>query len=120
MTREIERLLKDHDSTYAHKMTSLENRLDAKADLMMRKLDGILKGNNQENRCCPMEDSRQATNGPGTHCHGEASLRSRTSFGPSHRERPRAAPSMAWTNPTMPEADATSVACLPTGPQVRS
>ena len=87
---------------------------------MMRKLDGILKGNNQENRGCPMEDSRQATNGPRTHCHGEASLRSRTSFGPSHRERPRAAPSMAWTNPTMPEADATSVARLPTGPQVRS
>ena len=39
MTREIERLVKDHDNTYAHTMTSLERRLDAKCDLMMRKLD---------------------------------------------------------------------------------
>ena len=38
MTREIERLLNDHDSTYAHTMTSLEKRLDAKSDLMMRNL----------------------------------------------------------------------------------
>ena len=37
MTREIERLLNDHDITYAHTMTSLEKRLDAKSDLMMRK-----------------------------------------------------------------------------------
>ena len=44
MTREIERLLNDHDSTYAHTMTSLEKRLDAKSDLMMRKLDAILNG----------------------------------------------------------------------------
>ena len=32
MTREIELLLNDHDSTYAHTMTSLEKRLDAKSD----------------------------------------------------------------------------------------
>ena len=44
MTREIERLLIDHDNTYAHTMTSLEKRLDAKSDLMMRKLDEILNG----------------------------------------------------------------------------
>ena len=34
MTGEIERLLNDHDSTYAHTMTSLEKRLDAKSDLI--------------------------------------------------------------------------------------
>ena len=39
MTREIERLLNDHDNTYAHTMTRLEKRLDAKSDLMMRKLE---------------------------------------------------------------------------------
>ena len=39
MVREIERLLNDHDNTYAHTMTSLEKRLDAKSDMMMRKLD---------------------------------------------------------------------------------
>ena len=36
MTREIERLLNDHDNPYAHAMTSLEKRLDAKSDLMTR------------------------------------------------------------------------------------
>ena len=44
MTREIERLLNDHDNTYAQTMTGLERRLDAKSDLMMRKLDAILNG----------------------------------------------------------------------------
>ena len=39
MTRDIERLLNDHDNTYAHTMTSLEKKLDAKSDLMMRKLE---------------------------------------------------------------------------------
>ena len=53
MTREIERLLKDHDNTYAHTMTSLERRLDAKCDLMMRKLDEILIGSNREERSNP-------------------------------------------------------------------
>ena len=42
MTKEIERLLNDHDNTYVHTMTSLEKRLDAKSDLMMLKLDEIL------------------------------------------------------------------------------
>ena len=46
MTREIEQLFYDHDNTYAHTMTSLEKRLDAKPDLLMRKLDGILNGSN--------------------------------------------------------------------------
>ena len=87
---------------------------------MMRKLGEILKDSNQ-NRCCPMEDSRQATNGSGTHRHAEAPPRSSTSFEVNHRERSRAALSSAgWTNPTMPEADATSGARLPTGPQFRS
>ena len=121
MTREIERLLNDHDNTNAHTMTSLEKRLDAKADLMMRKLDEILKGSNQENRCVPMEDSRQATDGSGAHRHVEAPPRLGSSFEPNYRERPRAAPSRGgWGNPTMPEADATSGARLPTGSQVRS
>ena len=50
MTREIERLLSDHDNTYAHTMTSLDTRLDAKSDLMMRKLDEILNVSNREER----------------------------------------------------------------------
>ena len=61
MTREIERLLNDRDKTYAHTMTNLEKRLDAKADLMMRKLDEILSGSNGENRLAPLRDSRRAT-----------------------------------------------------------
>ena len=55
MTREIERLLNDHDNTYAHTMTSLEKRLDAKSDLMMRKIDEILNGSNREERYNPRE-----------------------------------------------------------------
>ena len=121
MTRETERLLNDHGSTYAHTMTSLEKRLEAKADIMMRKHDEILKCSNQENCCGPMEDSLQATNGSGTHCHAEAPSRSKTSFESNHRKRPRASPSRAgWTNPTTSEAGATSGSRLPTGPQVRS
>ena len=65
MTREIERLLNDHDNTYAHTMTSLERRLDAKSDLMMRKLDEILSGSNREERSNPRERSRQANVGYG-------------------------------------------------------
>ena len=48
ITREIEQLLNDRDNTYAHTMTSLEKRLDAKSDLMMRKLDEILNGRSLE------------------------------------------------------------------------
>ena len=53
MIRELEQLLNDHDNTYAQTMTSLEKRLDAKADLMMRKLDELLSSNNQENQSGP-------------------------------------------------------------------
>ena len=60
MTREIERLLNDHDNTYAHTMTSLEKRLDAKSDLMMRKLEAILEGRNWEERSNPRERSRES------------------------------------------------------------
>ena len=60
MSREIKRLLNDHDNTYAHTMTSLEKRLNAKSDLMMRKLDKILNGGNLEERSAPRERSRQA------------------------------------------------------------
>ena len=65
MTREIERLLNDHDNTYAHKMTRLEKKLDAKSDLMMRELDEILNGSNREKRPATREDLRQATDGDG-------------------------------------------------------
>ena len=65
MTREIERLLNNHDNTYAYTMTSLEKRLDVKSDLMMRKLDEILNGSNREGRSAPRERSRQANDGDG-------------------------------------------------------
>ena len=42
MTREIERLLNDHDNTYAQTMTDLKKRLHFKADLMMRNFDELL------------------------------------------------------------------------------
>ena len=41
MTREIKRLLNDHESTCAQAMFNLESRLDAMAELMMRKLDEL-------------------------------------------------------------------------------
>ena len=59
MTREIERLLNDHDNTYAHTITSLEKRLDAKPDLMLRKLVEILNGGDREERSARRERSRQ-------------------------------------------------------------
>ena len=121
MAREIERLLNDHDDTYAHTMTSLEKRLDAKSVLMMRKLDEILNGSNREKRPSPREESRQATDGDGSHSYAGAQPRSRTNFESNHRERPRAAPSRpGWMSPVPPEADATSDTRLPTVPQVRS
>ena len=63
MAREIERLLNDHDNTYAHAVTSLEKRLDTKSDLMMRKLDEILNGSYREKHPAPRVDSRQASDG---------------------------------------------------------
>ena len=119
MTREIERLLNDHDSTYAHTMTSLEKKLDAKSDLMMRKLDAILNGSNWEERSNPRERSRHANDGDGTGSYARAQQSSRTNYEPRNRERPRAAPSRpGWTNPVPPEADATPETRLPTVPQV--
>ena len=121
MTREIERLLNDHDNTYAHTMISMEKRLDAKSELMMRKQDEILNGSNREKRPAPREDLRQAIDGDGARSCAGAQPRSRVNFESNHRERPRAAPSRpGWTNPVPPEADATSVTQLPTMPQVRS
>ena len=108
MTREIERLLNDHDSTYAHTMTSLEKRLDAKSDLMMRKLDAILNGSNWQERSNPRERSRHANDGNGTGSNARAQQSSRTNYELRNKERPRAAPSRpGWTNPVPPEADAT-------------
>ena len=121
MTREIERLLNDHDNTYAHTMTSLERRLDAKSDLMMRKLDEILNGSNRGEHSAPRERSRQANDGDGVRSYAEAQQSSRTNYESKHKERPRAAPSRpGWTNPVAPEADATPETSLPTVPQVRS
>ena len=121
MTREIERLLNDHDSTYAHTMTSLEKRLDAKSDLMMRKLDAILNGSNWQERSNQRERSRHANDGDGTGSNARAQQSSRTNYEPRNKERPRAAPSRpGWTNPVPPEEDATPETRLPTVPQVSS
>ena len=121
MTRETERLLNDHDSTYAHTMTSLEKRLDAKYDLMMRKLDAILNGINWLERSNPRERSRHANDADGTDSNTRAQQGSRTNYEPRNKERPRSAPSRpGWTNPVPPEADATPETRLPTVPQVSS
>ena len=121
MTREIERLLNDHDSTYAHTMTSLEKRLDAKSDLMMRKLDAILNGSSWQEHSNPRERSHHASDGDGTGSNARAQQGSRTNYEPRNKERPRAAPSRpGWTNPVPPEADANPETRLPTVPQVSS
>ena len=121
MTKEIERLLNDHDSTYAHTMTSLEKRLDAKSDLMMRKLDAILNGSNWQERSNQRERSRHANDGDGTGSNARAQQSSRTNYEPRNKERPRAAPSRpGWTNPVPPEADATPETRLQAVPQVSS
>ena len=121
MTKEIERLLNDHDGTYAHTMTSLEKRLDAKSDLMMRKLDAILNGSNWQERSNQRERSRHAIDGDGTGSNARAQQSSRTNYEPRNKERPRAAPSRpGWTNQIPPEADATPETRLPTVPQVSS
>ena len=121
MTREIERLFNDQDSTYAHTMTSLEKRLDAKSDLMMRKLDAILNGSNWQERFNQRERSRHANDGDGTGSNARAQQSSRTNYEPRNKERPMAAPSRSgWTNPVPPEADATTETRLPTVPQVSS
>ena len=119
LTREIERLLNDHDNTYVHTMAS--KWLDAKSDLMMRKLDEILSGGNREERSAPRERSRQENDGDGARSYAGAQQCSRTNYESNHRERARAAPSMpGWINPAPPEADATPETRLPTVPRVRS
>ena len=121
MAREIERLLNDHDNTYAHTMTSLGKRLDAKSDLMMRKLDEILNGSSRKERSNPRERSRQANDGDGAGNYAGAQQNSRTNYESRNRERPRAAASRpGWTNPVPPEMDALPETRLPTVPQVRS
>ena len=121
MTREIERLLNDHDNTYADTMTSLEKRLDAKSDLMMQKLDEILNGSRREERSNPRERSSQANDGGGAGSYAGARQSSRTNYESRNRERPRAAPSRpVWTSPVPSEADATPETRSPTVPKVRS
>ena len=107
ITREIERLFNDHDNTYAHRLTNLEKRIDAKAH---RKLDEILSGSNRENRPASMGDSVKASDESGVQICARTQPRSRTRFEPDHRERPRSAPSRSgWTDPVPPEADATFI-----------
>ena len=121
MTREIERLLNDHDNTYAQTMTGLEKRLDAKSDLMMRKLDAILNGSSWQEHSNSRERSRHANVGDGTGNSARAQQGSRTNYEHRNKERPRAAPQRpGWTNPVPPEADATPGTRLPTVPQVSS
>ena len=121
MTREIERLLNYHDNTYAHTTTSLEERLDAKSDLMMRKLDEILNGSNREERSNPRNRTGQASDEDGARSHAGAHQSSKSNYESRNRERPRAAPSRPGrTNPVLPEADATPATRLPTLPQVSS
>ena len=120
MAREIERLLNDHDNTYAHTMTSLEKKLDAKSDLMMRKLDEILNGSSRKERFNPRERSRQANDGDGAGNYAGAQQNSRTNYESRNRERPRAAASRpGWTNPVPPVMVALPETRLPTVPQVR-
>ena len=121
MTREIEQLLNDHDNTYAQTMTGLEKRLDAKSDLMMRKLDAILNGSSWQEHSNSRERSCHATVGDGTSNSARAQQGSRTNYEHRNKERPRAAPQRpGWTNPVPPEADATPETRLPTVPQVSS
>ena len=93
MAREIERLLNDHDNTYAHTMTSLEKRLNVKSELMMRKLVEILNGSSREERSNPRERSRQANDGDGAGDYAGAQQNSRANYESRNRERPRAASS---------------------------
>ena len=78
MTREIDRLLNDHDNTYAQTMTGLEKRLDAKSDLMMRKLDAILNGSSWQEHSNSRERSRHANVGDDTGYSARAQQGSRT------------------------------------------
>ena len=80
MTREIERLLIDHDNTYAHTMTRLEKRLDVKSDLMMRKLDEILSESNREEDFATRERTRQANDAVGARSYAGAQPCSRTNY----------------------------------------
>ena len=96
MTREIERLLNDLDSTYAHTMTSLEKRLDAKSDLMMRKLDAILNGSNWQERSNPRERSRHANDGDGTGSNARAPARLENELRTQKQGAAKGSPVEAW------------------------
>ena len=69
-------------------MTSLEKRLDAKSDLMMRKLDEILNGSSREERFNPRERSRQANDGDGAGNYAGDQQNSRANYESRNRERP--------------------------------
>ena len=102
-------------------MTSLEKRLDAKSDLMMRKLDEIFNGSNWQERSNPRERARHANDGDGTCSYARAQQSLRTNYEPRNTERPRPPPSRpGWPNPVPPEAGATPETRLPTVQQVCS
>ena len=70
-------------------MTSLEKRLDAKSDLMMRKLDAILNGSSWQEHSNSRERSRHANVGDGTGYSARAQQGSRTNYEHRNKERPR-------------------------------
>ena len=121
MTREIERLLNYHDNTYAHRMTSMEKRLDAKSDLMMRKLDEILNGGNREERSTPRERSHQANDGDRARGHAAAQPSSRSNLiigsDPGQPHRGQVGQTRLRRKRIPPPPPETR---LPTVPQVRS
>ena len=72
-SQERDAKLNDHDNTYARTVTSLEKRLDAKPDLMMRNLDEILSVATE--RIVPLR----------WRAHVRQLTRSRTNFESNHR-----------------------------------
>ena len=101
MTKQIERLLNDHDNTYAHTMISLEKKLNAKSDLRMRKLDEILNGVNREERSAPKERSHLANDRDGARSYAGAQPSSRTKYEPSHRKQTRSRGSGCYPGDTI-------------------
>ena len=119
LTREKNQLLNNHVSTSCQTRIKLESILDAKADLMMRKLDEFLNRNNRESRSNPRGKSHWPCNGLRAPIHTKA--RSRACFESKQRERPRAASwRPGWTDPIRPDVEAPSGAPLTLIPHARS
>ena len=86
-----------------HTMNSLENRLDAKSDLTMRKLDEILNGSNREERSNPRERSHQANDGDGAGNYAGVQQNSRANYEYRNREPPRTHATPETRLPTVPQ-----------------